>query len=289
MRDSIPILRFFLLIIFLGLILWWVFHHCGIVLQSIVIIGILLSLGKVAWAILGKKDREIFVIKLRKLVIKLTDGRYLTVLGVVTVIFYLWASVVITGQEFDGPLSIRVLSPNNATVIHDEGNIEKTHPEYRGFFLIPLWGRRLHLEVRGHCPLPVRLYPWRGAHVELGKHFKRSPQVLVRIGPTQVSLRSGARIEVWEDSKRIGTANMNADRAAVWIGHKVAIPAEWPERWQEDLRDIWNNPVMIQPANHSGLAVGSPLRVVLLARTGKAVAHREFNVEKGNFIDIVLE
>lgn len=206
----------------------------------------------------------------------------------------LWCfvTVVVEGPDAEYyPLTNRLTTATApSTVLREQPLTAQAH---RVRWLLPVapWGRALRVAVEGHAPRAVKLFPWRGASLRLGRELEPRPVLLVRVDRDECAVTQEAELRVEHDGAVLARVVLTNDAAAMLVG------GPWPldslkTVWQGGLEglganaaalcDRWSRPVPAEWANAPPL--DARLRAVLKTHSGRELISEPFPMT-GAFTD----
>lgn len=162
-----------------------------------------------------------------------------------------------------------------------------------------LFGKAYYLEVEGYGRYSFDLYPWLGKNVRITEDLIISPSILIRI-PTgiQMFLPQGL-IKIIENDSIIAEVNTNNKQGSILVGHDLAIPTSFIEKWKRELTAEktqespaalsllrWHQPVKVKPKTE--LIPGKTIEIKFIIKNGKMKAHTKYKINSEEIQDIIL-
>jgi len=106
------------------------------------------------------------------------------------------------------------------------------------------FGRTFTIEASGYQKLSFQVYPWAGKRIDLDEDLALSPTVIVRVPVEFFMQLSRARLVVAHNKQLTVTYELD-NHATIIMGQLAEIPQSYFERWQIELRGLYEESVTI--------------------------------------------
>ena len=176
-----------------------------------------------------------------RLVQALCGARGVAALLVLTLVLASFSSVSIegpTGTYYPLAAELRSEEPEAPPVRADSLRIGGR--QVRWLLPTPPWGRKLRVAVEGHAEVWVKLYPWRGATLELGDELAPRPVLCLRVNRKAFALVDEATLRIERDGSPAAEALMRAGQGSLLVGGAADLD-RFAAQWSEELA-VWPGP-----------------------------------------------
>ena len=304
--------RVLALVPLMALALLWSNHHLGVAagqpaLLATVAAAFPVALGLIGW-LLDKAAQESLAARLRDLVARVITWRLLLVLYLALGVLALTCTSVVVLAEDGVRLGRVTLQPlDDPQARPEEARPDDKASPARFFVVTHPFGRPFRLELEGHVPQTVDVFPLLGLRVRPSRDLRRSPSVLLRF--TDLAFGSwrdvgGAELRLYALQAEGSEALLLATKKPAWallVGREQPVPPAWSMDWRAELLAArvtdesmaarllvgWKRPRLERPG--AGLHPGITLRATLTNAHLKEIARARFVLGKDELQDQAME
>lgn len=227
--------RILILSLLLLIVNSWSLHHIGKDAINVFMANgplLLIAIFNFLWGIFQKNDSKTGVSKIYSwLTLFLRTPVLVLLFGIFLLAGSIVSSVTVMNSGTQDNLAVSLVPEGQPQTEKNRTQLSGPNDVRKFIRFTSPFGRAFYLEADGYLRHSFDLYPWFGKKIRITRDLSISPSILIRVPVSEQMGLSSGRIEVWEGQSKIAEQKTDRNHAAIIVGHNVAIPNAFFEKW----------------------------------------------------------